>query len=346
MAFTQIFIVIDENSIHVLDDITSNTESVLKWVQIIPSKDESYISNIKLKIEMEVLLGLDPSPDLNKKLLQLDFSEYKEYIDSHSYGKTWEEKVINMFSIGIGITSLLMYLLPEESNVIRKHPGLRNLTNLSPFMRTDIVKDIIKEYRDLNVYNVLVDYCETFWDMFSSNSEEVPSPMATTEDLQRMVENTEKKVVVECVESCNCSCKTSSSSDKTSCCKTSSSCSPTEDEYSKINDFFSHMYEGMIHQVNTIIYPTIEQTKINALEAIKKSYDTVVAQLEQYKTNILDDISKTNVSTPLNITSLISTLNSQITKLNEQYTLINYRLTKLERYFEQMVPLLEKWRGN
>jgi hypothetical protein len=335
---------------------------------------------------MEVLLGLDPSPGLNKKLLQMDFSQHKEYINKYSYGKTWEDKVVNMFSIGIGITALLMYLLPEKSNVIRRYPSLRNLTNLSPFMRADIVRDIIKEYRDLNVYNVLVDRCEAFWDMFSSSVDEVPMmapmPTATTEDLQRMVDTTERKVIVDCADVCSCSCKKSSSDSKTTSCKTSSNdsktmfdvCKTATDDYSNINDFIGHMYEGMVHQVNSTIYPAIEQSKISALEAIKNSYDAVlanldqsyttfnnsldtlrstmmaeiertrnniIAQLEQYKTSAIEDINKAHVSVPLNATSLIATLNSQVTKLNEQYTLMNYRLTNLERYFEQIVPLLE-----
>jgi hypothetical protein len=342
--FRHFFILIHDNQVDYLEEITTTIGSVYPWIEVIVSPDNTTIDSLKLKVDNEVVFKVPNIGNICNTITHTTIDpNIKTQLLSLSFGQNDEEKLVNIFAIGLAISTLLCYLLPENSPVLRNHPQLRDLTVITPVLNEGTMKDVIKYYQSKDLYKAMVDISLLFWSAFGSIVRIGPVPTTKVTGVTKVMSDKEVSDMVEKVVNDSSvkievsyeGCSDSSTSSSTSSSSTIPPPPPLlpkdiidqireegRSQLRKLEEFSKHLYEGMSHTISDsttrdrdeflreikdagiVVKDDIKKYTTTTLSDISNMRDTILAELDNIKSRFVNDINEIRMAVIDEITKI------------------------------------------
>jgi hypothetical protein len=326
--FRHFFILIHDNQVDFLDEITTTIGSVYPWIEVNVSPDNTSIDTLKLKVDNEVVFKVPNMGDLvNRITLHNIDSGIKNKLLSLSFGNSDQEKLVNAYAIGLAISTLLCYLLPGNSSVLNSHPQLRNMTVITPVLNQSTMKDVLQYYESKQLYQYMVNIASLFWSAFggittmTSATPVIPAPtnkVMSDKEVSDMVEKAVSDSTINIEISCdNCNCTSTSSSSSSSSSSTIPPPPPLlpkdiidqireegKCQLHKLEEFSKHLYESMSSMFSG---------------STTRDRDDLLRELKDAGIAVKDDINKHSANTLANITKIRDTIFGELENIKSRF---------------------------
>jgi hypothetical protein len=325
--FRHFFILIHDNQVDFLDEITTTIGSVYPWIEVNLSPDKTSIDNLKLKVDNEVVFKVPNMGDLvNRITLHKIDPEIKNKLLSLSFGNSDQEKLVNAYAIGLAISTLLCYLLPKNSSVLSSHPQLHNITVITPVLNQSTMKDVLRYYESKQMYQYMVNIASLFWSAFggittmASATPVIPAPtnkVMSDKEVSDMVEKAVSDSTINIEISCdNCNCTSTSSSSLSS----SSTVPPPPPLLPKdIIDQIREEGKCQLHKLEEFSKHLYERMSSMFSGSTTRDRDDLLRELKDVGIAVKDDINKHSTNTLASINKIRDTIFGELENIKSRF---------------------------